>query len=292
MRGNSEATSLNRPSAWRIRGRLLPLGKRTLVMGIVNVTPDSFSDGGKFFSAEAAVTHGRRLAADGADILDVGGESTRPGSDTVSDAEEIRRVVPVIDGLRGLGKPISVDTRKPVVAKAAIDAGASIINDVAGFRDPGMAPLAAETGVGVVLMHMRGEPKTMQSAIHYDDVVREVRDYLLGRAKSVETQGVARDSIVLDPGIGFGKRSGQGIEDNALLIKHVGELRGLGYPVLIGASRKSFIGNILKVPMADRLEGSVAAAVIASWEGAEIVRVHDVLETRRAVDLADAVRNA
>ncbi len=292
MRGSSEATSVARPSAWRIRGKVLPLGKRTLIMGVVNVTPDSFSDGGKFFSADAAVAHGRRLITEGADILDVGGESTRPGSDAVSDAEEIRRVVPVIDGLGALGKPISIDTRKVVVAKAAIDAGATIINDVAGFRDPGMAPLAAETGVGVVLMHMRGEPKTMQSAIHYDDVVREVRDYLLERAQSVEKQGVLRDAIVLDPGIGFGKRSGEGIEDNALLIKHVAELRGLGYPVLIGASRKSFIGNILKVPMANRLEGSVAAAVIAAWQGVEIVRVHDVLETRRALDLTDAVRNA
>ena len=293
MRGSSETvTTMTRPTHWKIRNGTLPLGSRTLVMGIVNVTPDSFSDGGKFFSPDAAIAHGKQLVAEGADVLDIGGESTRPGSNEVPDEEEIRRVVPVIEGLRDLKTPISIDTRKAAVAKAAIQAGAQIINDVAGFRDPGLAPLAASTGAGVVLMHMRGEPRTMQSDIHYDDVVREVRDYLLERARAVERQGVARESIVLDPGIGFGKRSGKGIEDNALLLRHLGTLTDLGYPVLVGASRKSFIGNILRLPMPDRLEGSIAAAVIAAWEGANVVRVHDVRATRRAVDLADAVRNA
>jgi dihydropteroate synthase len=292
MRGSNETTSMTETRVWKIRDRSLPLGRRTLIMGIVNVTPDSFSDGGQFLAPDSAIAHGRRLVSEGADILDIGGESTRPGSDTVADAEEIRRVVPVISALRDAGVPISIDTRKPMVAKAAIEAGASIINDVAGFRDPGMAPLAAATRAGAVVMHMRGEPKTMQTEIHYDDVVAEVRDYLAARALDLERQGVKREAIVLDPGIGFGKRSGKGIEDNALLLKHIQELRRLGYPVLIGASRKSFIGNILKVPMGERVEGSVAAAVIAAWQGAEIVRVHDVRATRRAIDLADAVRNA
>lgn len=292
MRASNETVPMAARRIWKIRGSTLPVGTRTLVMGIVNVTPDSFSDGGRFLASDAAIAHGRRLVSEGADLLDIGGESTRPGSDEVPDAEEIRRVVPVIRALRETGVPLSIDTRKPAVAKAAIEAGAVIVNDVAGFRDPGMAPLAAATGVGVVLMHMRGEPKTMQADISYDDVVREVRDYLLERAQAAERGGVPRESIVLDPGIGFGKRSGKGIEDNALLLKHLADLRALGYPVLIGASRKSFIGNILKLPMPERLEGSVAAAVIAAWEGAEIVRVHDVQATRRAVDLADAIRNA
>jgi dihydropteroate synthase len=282
----------NSMTNWKIRGRSLALGRRTLVMGIVNVTPDSFSDGGKFLDPQRAIEHGRRLIQEGADILDVGGESTRPGSDAVSDAEEIRRVVPVIEGLRTENVPISIDTRKAVVAKAALAAGASIINDVAGFRDTAMAPLAAAVGAGVVLMHMRGEPKTMQADIHYDDVVNEVRSYLRERATAIERAGVAKESIVLDPGIGFGKRSGKGIEDNATLLRHLPELRSLGYPVLVGASRKSFIGNVLKLPMEERLQGSVAAAVVAAWQGADIVRVHDVKPTRQALDLADAVRNA
>lgn len=293
MDASSESALVPRPvRAWRIRGATLPLGKRTLVMGIVNVTPDSFSDGGRFLDADAAIGHGRRLVEEGADLLDVGGESTRPGSDPVPAAEEIRRVAPVLEGLADAGVPLSVDTRKAEVARAALEAGAHLVNDVSALRDPGMGPLVAQAGAGVVLMHMRGEPKTMQTDIRYEDVAREVRDFLAERARVAEAAGIGRDSIVVDPGIGFGKRSGKGTEDNAVLLRRLDVLCGLGYPVLVGASRKSFIGNVLRLPMADRLEGSLAAAVIAAWRGADIIRAHDVRATRRAVDLADAVRNA
>jgi dihydropteroate synthase len=278
--------------SWQVRNRAMPLGERTLVMGIVNVTPDSFSDGGKYLNAQAAIDHGRALVEEGADILDVGGESTRPGSETVPEGEELGRVLPVLDGLKDLGVAISIDTRKANVAWQAVQHGASIINDVSALADPGMAKVAADTRAGLVLMHMLGEPKSMQVAPHYEDVVSEVAKFLRDRARIAERAGVAHDAIVLDPGIGFGKRSGKGIEDNASLLKHVDHLRSLGYPVLIGASRKSFIGNIGKVAMADRLEGSLAAAAVAAWQGAEIVRVHDVRATRRVVDLVDAVRRA
>jgi dihydropteroate synthase len=278
--------------SWRVRGRSLPLDGRTLVMGILNVTPDSFSDGGRFFDAAAAIAHGNALVAEGADILDVGGESTRPGSDTVSAPEEERRILPVIDGLASLRVPISVDTRKASVAKEAVAHGASIINDVSGLADPQMARVAAATGAGLVIMHMLGEPKSMQVAPDYQDVVQEVAAFLAERARRAQHDGVAKAAIVLDPGIGFGKRTGKGIEDNATLLKHLDAVHALGFPVMIGASRKSFLGNIGKVPMAERLEGSLAAAAIAAWQGAQVVRVHDVRATRRVVDLVDAVRAA
>ena len=280
-------------TAWRIRGRHLELGRRTLVMGVVNVTPDSFSDGGKWFGEDEAIAHARQLAAEGADILDVGGESTRPGSDVVPEAEERRRVVPVVRALAAaVPLPVSVDTRKANVARAAIEAGAHIVNDVSALGDPAMAALVAATGSGLVLMHMLGEPKSMQKAPSYADVVGEVSAFLAQRARSAESAGVPRDAIVLDPGIGFGKRTGSGVEDNATLLKGLGTLKRLGYPILVGASRKSFIGNILRVPLAERLEGSLAAAAIAVWNGADIVRVHDVRATRRVVDLVQAVRDA
>lgn len=280
------------PRAWQVRGTALPLGRRTLVMGIVNVTPDSFSDGGKFLDAQAAIEHGRRLVEEGADILDVGGESTRPGSDMVPAAEELRRIIPVIEGLSTLNVPISVDTRKAVVADEAVARGASIINDVSAMTDPGMAAVAAKTRAGLVLMHMLGEPKSMQQSPQYSDVVAEVGAYLRDRARQAERAGVAHDAIVIDPGIGFGKRTGKGIEDNASLLRHVDALRTFGYPVLIGASRKSFIGNIGKVAPGERFEGSLAVAAIAAWQGAEILRVHDVRSTRRVVDLVDGIRHA
>lgn len=294
MRSSSESDLVVRPRrSWRIRGRALELGPRTLVMGVVNVTPDSFSDGGQFLDAEAAIRHGQRLAAEGADLLDVGGESTRPGSEPVSEAEEQRRVLPVVRGLAGtLDLPISIDTRKASVAAAAIESGASIINDVSALRDPTMPALVARSGAGVVLMHMKGEPKTMQGSPHYDDVVAEVAAFLRDRIGAAERAGIPSGAIVIDPGIGFGKRSGKGIEDNATLIKHLPELGRLGYPILVGASRKSFVGNVLRLPLAERLEGSLAAAVVAAWQGADIVRVHDVKPTRRAIDLVDAIRSA
>lgn len=262
-------------------------------MGVVNVTPDSFSDGGQFLEPDAAIRHGQRLVEEGADLLDVGGESTRPGSEPVSDEEERRRVLPVVRRLsETVDVPISVDTRKAGVAAAALDAGASLVNDVSALRDPAMPALVARTGAGVVLMHMKGEPKTMQGSPHYDDVVAEVAAFLRDRIGVAEGAGVPSGAIVIDPGIGFGKRSGKGIEDNATLIKHLPELGRLGYPILVGASRKSFVGNVLRLPLAERLEGSLAAAVVAAWQGADIVRVHDVKATRRAIDLVDAIRSA
>lgn len=269
------------------------LGRRTLVMGIVNVTPDSFSDGGKFFEADRAVAHARELVAEGADLVDVGGESTRPGSEEVADEEETRRVVPVVRALAATSQvAISVDTRKASVARAALAAGAHIVNDVSALRDPQMPGVVAEARAGLVVMHMLGEPKSMQLGPAYTDVVREVTSYLEERAGVAVRAGIAQDAIVLDPGLGFGKRTGKGIEDNVTLLKHLGDLRRTGYPILVGASRKSFIGNILGVPLGERLEGSLAAAAVAAWNGADILRVHDVRATRRVVDLVDAVRNA
>ncbi|MBI2077817.1 MAG: dihydropteroate synthase [Euryarchaeota archaeon] len=292
MQSSSDAV-IRPPTTWAVRGNQISLGRRTLVMGIVNVTPDSFSDGGRFLDPQAAVSHARALAADGADILDIGGESTRPGSEDVPAGEEARRVVPVVRALaKAVPLPLSVDTRKAAVATAAIEAGAHIVNDVSAFHDAGMARVVADTGAGLVLMHMLGEPKSMQVAPSYKDVVAEVASFLGERADRALAAGVARDAIVVDPGLGFGKRTGKGVEDNATLLKHVAALRRLGYPVLVGASRKSFIGNILGVPLAERLEGSLAAAAVAAWNGADIVRVHDVKATRRVVDLVDAVRNA
>lgn len=292
MRSSSEGAGPVVQS-WRVRRRELALGARTLVMGIVNVTPDSFSDGGKFFRADAAVQHALRLVEDGADILDIGGESTRPGSDPVPEAEEQRRILPVIEALtRFTHVPLSVDTRRASVADAALKAGAHIINDVSSLSDPDMLHVVRDHQAGLVLMHMRGDPKTMQQAPQYENVVEEVAEFLQERSARAEAAGVPRDSIVLDPGLGFGKRTGQGVEDNAVLLKHLARLHSLGYPLLVGASRKSFIGNILKVPLAERLEGSLAAAAVAAWQGAQILRVHDVKSTRRVVDLVDAIRNA
>lgn len=290
MQSNSDpAPTLAR--SWRIRGRELPLGRRTLVMGIVNVTPDSFSDGGKFFRPDAAVRHALKLIEEGADVLDVGGESTRPGSDPVPEPEEQRRVLPVIEALaRFSSVPLSIDTRRASVADAALKAGAHIVNDVSSLMDPDMLHVVRDHQAGLVLMHMQGEPKTMQAAPDYKDVAAEVAEFLQERARRAESAGVPREAIVLDPGLGFGKRTGHGVEDNATLLRQLPRLRVLGYPVLVGASRKSFIGNILKVPLAERLEGSLAAAAIASWQGAEVVRAHDVKATRRVVDLVDAVR--
>lgn len=278
---------------WTIRKGSLELGGRPLVMGIVNVTPDSFSDGGQFFDADAAVRHGLRLAEEGADLLDVGGESTRPGSEPVSASEELRRVLPVVRALAHRAHvPISIDTRKAEVARATLEAGAHVVNDVSALSDPAMAPLVAQTGAGLILMHMRGDPKTMQRAPQYADVVDEVRSFLSERATQAERTGIAAAAIAIDPGLGFGKRTGGGIEDNAVLLRDLSRLVELGYPVVVGASRKSFIGNILHVPLEDRLEGSLAAAAIAAWNGAAVLRVHDVRATRRVAELVNAVRFA
>ncbi|MBN1826100.1 MAG: dihydropteroate synthase [Candidatus Eisenbacteria bacterium] len=259
-------------------------------MGILNVTPDSFSDGGEFFAFDRAVERGVRLAAEGADLIDVGGESTRPGAEEVSVEMETRRVVPVIRELRGaVEKPISVDTRKAAVARMAVRAGATVLNDVTGLaHDPNLARIAAEAGADLVLNHMRGTPETMQTAPRYDDVVTEVYDDLARSAEIAIASGVAEDKIVIDPGIGFGKR----LEDNLALLRHLGEFRSLGFPVLVGPSRKSFIGHLLGLPVEERLEATLGACVAAARNGADILRVHDVRAVIRAVRTAEAIERS
>ena len=262
------------------------------VMGIVNVTPDSFSDGGRLGSIEAAVAHGLRLVEQGADILDIGGESTRPGAAPVPGADEIARVLPVIEGLRARwAGPISIDTMKPEVARAAVVAGATMWNDVAalGFTPDAMA-VAAELRCDVALMHMKGEPRTMQAAPRYDDVAAEVTDWLAARAEAVMAAGVARERIWLDPGLGFGKTA----QHNLALTGHLGRLAALGFPILYGASRKRMIQSIdpTATEPSDRLGGSLALALEAARRGAGIIRVHDVRETVQALALQAAVREA
>jgi dihydropteroate synthase len=271
---------------WRCGRFALPVGQRTLLMGIVNVTPDSFSDGGRFLEPEAAIAHGRRLVEEGADILDIGGESTRPGAQPVPAQEELRRVLPVLGGLAGLRVPLSIDTRKPEVARAALDAGASILNDVQALRQPGMARLAAERGCGVVLMHMQGEPATMQRDPRYADVVQEVRAFLAERAAFAEKAGVARDALCLDPGLGFGKT----LEHNVALLRGLGQLRALGHPVLVGASRKRFLALLAGAGEGEaRLPAGLAAAALAVANGADVLRTHDVRATLEAARVADAL---
>jgi dihydropteroate synthase len=262
---------------------------RARVMGIVNVTPDSFSDGGRLASVEAAVAHGLRLVEQGADILDVGGESTRPGAAPVEATEEIARVVPVIEGLRACwAGPISIDTMKPAVARAAVAAGATMWNDVMalGFAPDGLAT-AAELGCDLALMHMRGEPRTMQADPRYDDVVAEVADWLSARADAAMAAGVARERIWLDPGLGFGKTAAH----NLTLTAHLDQLAAMGFPILYGASRKRTIQSVdpTATDPADRLGGSLALALAAAQRGAAIIRVHDVRETVQALAVQAAL---
>jgi dihydropteroate synthase len=258
------------------------------VMGVLNVTPDSFSDGGDFFSITAALERAQRMVEEGAAIIDVGGESTRPGAQPVTPDEELRRVLPVIEALHDtLPVPVSVDTRKPQVMRAAVAAGAGMINDVNALRAEGAVGVAADLGVPVCLMHMLGEPKSMQTAPRYTDVVEEVIGFLLDRASDCLAAGVARDHILLDPGFGFGKTA----EHNLRLLRHLDRLTEQGYPVLVGLSRKSVIGQVLGLPVDKRLYPGVALAVLAVWQGAAIVRCHDVRETREAIRMCQAVRD-
>ena len=273
---------------WSCGDHTLSLGERTLVMGIVNVTPDSFSDGAMFASVDDAVAHGVRLVDEGADLLDVGGESTRPGSDPIDADEELLRVVPVIEGLVKArpATPLSVDTRKPEVASAALDVGASVVNDIAGGRNSALLETVSRTGAGVVLMHMLGEPKTMQDDPRYDDVVAEVHEFLRERIEAAVFAGIPEERVCIDPGIGFGKT----VDHNLALLRAVPALRMLGAAVMVGASRKGFIGTLTGVEdPAARLEGSLAVAVLAAAHGADLVRVHDVEATVRALKVADAV---
>jgi dihydropteroate synthase len=256
-----------------------------LVMGIVNVTPDSFSDGGLFLDAEAAISHGRQLVAEGADILDIGGESTRPGAEPVGPDEEIARVVPVIEALAGDSARISIDTTKAEVAKRALDAGATIVNDVAAFRfDPEIAAVTADAGATCVLMHMLGEPRTMQKDPRYDEVVSDVKAFLEERLAYAVGEGVAEERIWLDPGIGFGKT----LEHNLELIRRLDEIVAIGRPVVFGASRKSFLGKLTGRQVDERLAGSIAANIIAHERGARVFRVHDVAPTVDALQVASA----
>ena len=257
-------------------------------MGVVNVTADSFSDGGRFLDAPAAIEHGLRLREDGADLVDVGGESTRPGAIPVPLDEELRRVIPVVDALARKGVPVSIDTMKPEVMRAAIDTGCVFVNDVNGFRDAGALAAIAGTGVAVCAMHMQGTPATMQVDPHYEDVVGEVAAFLEERARALAAAGVPRERIVLDPGFGFGKTLGHNLQ----LLRGLGRIAALGYPVLAGLSRKRMIGDLTGRPVTARVAGSVAAALLAVQNGASLVRAHDVKETVDALKVWHAAKDA
>jgi dihydropteroate synthase len=255
------------------------------VMGIVNVTPDSFSDGGSFLDPRAAIAHGYRLVADGAAILDIGGESTRPGADQVAEELELRRVLPVVEGLRDTGAQLSIDTMKLRVAEAAIDAGATLVNDVSGLRhDPEIAGLVADRRCELCLMHMLGEPRTMQREPRYGDVVSEVKAFLEERLASAMREGIAEERVLLDPGIGFGKT----IDHNLELLRRLDEIAAIGRPVVIGTSRKTFLGTIAGREVGDRLGGTIATNVLALARGARIFRVHDVAPVADALAVATA----
>ena len=272
----------------RCRKRTFALGKQTLLMGALNVTPDSFSDGGLFFDKDKAISHGLRMVEEGADIIDVGGESTRPGSKPIAIEEELRRVIPVIESLsKEVDVPISIDTYKSAVAQRAIEAGAQIINDISGLHfDPDLAQVAAKQDVPLVLMHIRGIPETMQKNVHYDSLFSEILQYLKDSIKMAESAGLDPSQIIIDPGIGFGKTLG----DNLSIIKNLSEFRILGKPILLGTSRKTFIGKILNVGVTDRLEGTLSSIAIGVLNGAHMIRSHDVSQAKRAIAVADAIR--
>jgi len=261
-----------------------------MIMGVVNVTPDSFFDEGAFLDPTAAVAHGRQLVVEGADILDIGGESTRPGADPVTPAEELDRVLPVIEGLVGVGVPVSIDTRNANVMRAALAAGAEIINDVTALtHDPDSMQVAASTEGPIILMHAQGKPKDMQDSPQYDDVVAEVLAYFEGRIQACKDAGIDPQRVILDPGIGFGKA----LDHNLALLAGLEALHALGRPLLLGVSRKSFIDHITPVPNAgDRLPGSIAAALAGIDQGVHILRVHDVAQTRQALDVWQAIHDS
>lgn len=274
-------------SVWTCKGRVLDVFKRVHVMGILNVTPDSFSDGGLFLETERALSRAHQMIAEGVEIIDVGGESTRPGAEPVETEEELRRVIPVVKGLAELDITISIDTTKSKVAEAAIEAGAHIVNDVSAMRmDPLMSKVVASSGAGLVLMHMLGEPRTMQKDPTYRNVVKEVSEFLMAAAEDAERQGIASDSIAIDPGIGFGKT----LEHNLELIRSVGSFATNRYPLLVGPSRKSFIGLALDLPVDERLEATAAAVAWLVQHGANVVRVHDVAAMVRVIRMIEAIQ--
>lgn len=268
----------------------LKFGQKTYTMGILNITPDSFSDGGEYFDTNKARERVLNLINKGADIIDIGAESSRPGSDPVDEKEEWRRLEPILKNIYNkIDKPISLDTYKSGVAEKALELGVEIINDISGLKaDPKMAEVVAKHNAYIIIMHMRGTPKTMQNNPSYKDLLKEVKKELNESITIALEAGIKKDKIILDPGIGFGKR----FEDNLVLLKNLEELKKLGYPILIGASRKRFIGDILDAEVKDRLEGSLAVASIASVKGADIMRVHDVEETVKVLKVADAIKNA
>ena len=267
----------------------LPDLRSPQVMGVLNVTPDSFSDGGCHVTPEAALAHARALVDGGARIIDIGGESTRPGAEPVDEAVELERVIPVIEAMAGeVDALISVDTSKPAVMREAVAAGAGLINDVRALREDQALTTAAELAVPVVLMHMQGEPGSMQEAPYYSDVVTEVMEFLEERVLACERVGIPREHLVLDPGFGFGKT----LEHNLELMKHLDRFQSLGLPLLVGVSRKSIIGGVLDSPLSERLYGGIALAALAIWQNASIIRTHDVRETLDAVRMIEAVRNA
>lgn len=265
--------------------KTLDLASRTHIMGILNVTPDSFSDGGKYLTPGLAIERGIQMAEDGADIIDIGAESTRPGAEPISIEEELQRIIPVLEGLlKQVDVPISIDTYKSSVAETVLKIGANIINDISGLRfDPKMKDVVAKYQVPVVIMHIKGEPRNMQHHPNYEDLIGEIYDYLSASIQLAETAGIKQEKIIVDPGIGFGKR----LFDNYEILKRLLEFQGLGCPILIGPSRKSFIGKVLDLPPDQRLEGTIAAVAIGIQNGAHIVRVHDVKEVSRACRIVD-----
>lgn len=273
-----------------VGGRQLPVDRRTIIMGVLNVTPDSFYDGGRYVDVEAALRRAEEMIAEGADVIDVGGESTRPGADPVPEEEELRRVIPVISRIaRSVDVPISIDTYKARVAKEALEAGATIVNDITGLhRDPDMAKVAADYGASVVIMHSKGDPKTMQLAPQYEDLIGEVRAYLEEGCERAIRAGVRPDRIWIDPGIGFGKTA----EHNLELLRSLREFRTLGFPILVGTSNKSVIGRVLGLPVDDRVEGTAATVAAAIAYGADGVRVHDVRVMQRVSRMTDAIVRA
>jgi len=272
---------------WRCRGRVFPLGTRTLVLGVLNVTPDSFSDGGRFAALDAALARADQMMAEGADILDVGGESSRPGATPVPAEIEAARVLPVVEALaRDPRCVISVDTRKASVARAALERGAHIVNDITALGDPEMAAVVRDAGAGLLLMHMRGEPRTMQEDPRYGDVVAEVRAFLAERVAAAQRAAIAADAIAVDPGIGFGKT----LEHNVTLIARLPELASLGRPLVVGVSRKRMLGALTGRPVDERLAAGLAALTVCVLQGAHGVRVHDVKESCDAVRVADRLR--
>ena len=270
------------------RSKSWTLGKETLVVGVLNVTPDSFSDGGKYAGQGAAVKGALEMVEEGARIIDVGGESSRPGAEPVSAKEEIKRVVPVIGELVKEGVAVSVDTTAAVVADEALKAGAEIVNDISALSDPEMAGVAASHNAGLILMHMRGTPATMQDDVEYDDLMGEVYDYLYEKATEARAAGIGESSIAIDPGIGFGKSAAGNME----ILARLAEFRSMGLPVMVGASRKSFIGKVTGADVGDRLAGSLASMAVAIMNGAHMVRVHDVAEAAAAAGVADAIKNS